>query len=48
MLHVILKKFKINKNATERADKMYSAYGQSMLTSRQIWIWFSKSRSRDM
>ena len=43
--HVMLFKFKNNKNTTETAKKHFSVYGQGVLTDHQIQNWFSKFHS---
>ena len=43
----MLWKFKNNKNATEKAWKISSVYGQDVIADRQVRNWFSKVRSSD-
>ena len=46
--HVIVCKFKINKDATETVKKNFSAYDRGVITDCQVWKWFSKLRSGGM
>ena len=43
----MLWEIKNNKNATKRANKIYSIYDQSVITDSQVWKWFSNFRSDD-
>ena len=43
--HVMLWEFKNNGNATEKAKKICSVYGQGVITDYQIQNWFSKFHS---
>ena len=45
--HLMLWKFKNNKNSTETSKKMASIYGQGVITDSQIRNWFSKFCSGD-
>ena len=43
--HVMLWKFKNNKNTTETAKKIMSVYSQGVITKYKVWNWFSKIHS---